>query len=264
MFHQKVKYTLMLLLMLFALSGCNQRVITVNSGRTIPSSSQRVYPRPLPPIREEILIKKNPTLGERVTSHVPKKNPKKSPVTPHRPQASTPPSTQQQQGHGHDANLDGAIDRAEMNAQRHDTVMERMPFPVEEYARLRKRGYSTVLGTVYLENLNSGEKIMGEKVKIWLNPVTSYSNQWYEKDYLGGYKLTKIDRRIFNYMKLEYSKSDGKFSFSGVPKGEYYLVGSVKCTKACGLSDNRKNIRLVKRISVGSGVTHVDLMKNVP
>jgi len=248
MLSKNLKYTL-LTLMLLGVSGCNQRVITLNPETR--TSTPRVSHIPSQStVREEILINKNPNLGERISS-LPKKNTSSGSHAPVK--------------NGHDVNIDGEIDRADMESENRDNIpMQRMPFPVEEYARLKKRGYSTVTGTVYVENSNSGEKIVGKKVKLWLNPVTSYSNQWYEEDYLGGYKLSKIDKRIFNYMKLEYSKEDGSFRFSGVPRGDYYLVGSVKCTQECGLSDKNKKIRLVKRISVGSGVTNVDLTKNVP
>ena len=247
MFGKNLKYTLITLTLL-GISGCNQRTITLDPitrtsvPRVTPISSQ-------PVVREEILINKNPNLGDRIS--VPENNPSVGSVI--------------SDENGHDANIDGEIDRAEMeSATIHNTPMQRMAFPAGEYARIPKRGYSTVTGSIYVENSNSGEKIMGQKVKLWLNPVTSYSNQWYEQDYLGGYKLSKIDKRIFNYMKLEYSKPNGSFRFSGVPRGEYYLVGSVKCTEGCGFSDKSKKVRLVKRISVGSGVTRIDLMKNVP
>ena len=249
MFSTNFKYTL-ITLMLFGFLGCNQRTITLNPESTSRTSLPSIISPSQPAVvQEEILIHENPNLGDRIS--VPKKN----------PSVETTASAVK----GHDVNIDGEIDRAEMeSAVTHNTTMQRMPFPVAEYARIPKRGYSTVTGSIYVENSNSGEKIMGEKVKLWLNPVTSYSNQWYQQDYLGGYKLTKIDKRIFNYMKLEYSKADGTFRFSGVPRGDYYLVGSVKCTNGCGLSIKDKKIRLVKRVSVGSGVTHIDLIKNVP
>jgi len=247
MFSTNLKYTL-ITLMLFGVSGCNQRTITLNPG-TSTSLPRIISPSQPVVVQEEILIHKNPNLGDRIS--VPKNNPSVGTAT--------------SGGKGHDANIDSEIDRADMESEiTHNTPMQRMAFPVEEYSHIAKRGYSTVTGSIYVENSNSGEKIMGQKVKLWLNPVTSYSNQWYEQDYLGGYKLSKIDKRIFNYMKLEYSKADGSFRFSGVPRGDYYLVGSVNCTEACGLSTKSKKIRLVKRVSVGSGVTHIDLTKNVP
>jgi len=71
-------------------------------------------------------------------------------------------------------------------------VIERMDFPADEYRYIKKRGRSTVSGTIYLENSHTSFKVKGKKTKLWLNPVTSYSRQWYEESYLGGYKLSKI------------------------------------------------------------------------
>jgi len=152
---------------------------------------------------------------------------------------------------------------SEMNRPSSREVLERIPFPLEEYQQLKKRGSSTVSGTIYLENANTGEKIRGKKVKLWLNPVTSYSRQWYEEAYLGGYKLSKADKRLYNYLKFTYSDSSGKFDFFGVPRGAYYLTGTVSCANECGFNGT-KSIRLVEEISVGRGVTHVDLTKQVP
>ncbi len=141
--------------------------------------------------------------------------------------------------------------------------MQRMSFPVNEYRHVKKKGRSTVSGTIYLENSMTTEKIRGKKVKLWLNPVTSYSRQWYQESHLGGYKLSKTDKRLYNYLKFTYSNTSGTFNFFGVPRGEYYLTGTISCSESCGF-DKTRSIRLVKKVSVGKGVTRIDLMKNVP
>jgi hypothetical protein len=116
---------------------------------------------------------------------------------------------------------------------------------------------------VYLENSHSSLQVKGQKLKLWLNPVTSYSRQWYEESYLGGYKLSKTDKRLYNYLKFTYSDNSGKFNFFGVPNGDYYLTATMSCGQECGYGQ-KKSIRLVREISVGRGVTTVDLMKHVP
>jgi hypothetical protein len=208
-------------------------------------------PRAEPVIREEILLGRgssNSDLGQRVD--VPQNHPSiEVNATPVEANVTT---TQESQNENSEIAL----------PVRHE-VLERIPFPVEEYRQLRKRGSSTVSGTIYLENINTGEKIRGQKVKLWLNPVTSYSRQWYEEAYLGGYKLSKADKRLYNYLKFTYSDNAGKFDFFGVPTGEYYLTGTVSCASECGFNGTR-SIRLVEEISVGRGVTHVDLTKQVP
>ncbi len=85
--------------------------------------------------------------------------------------------------------------------------------------------------------------------RLYLNPITSYSEQWYEESYLGGYKMQEADPRLFNYLKFTASDKNGKFAFYGVPSGSYYLIGTVKCGEECGY-DSMKNIRIATKVSV--------------
>ena len=248
MFSKMVKFSL-LILMVFTVEGCHKRTILIQQNRdrgverpVVRNTSQRAV------IQEEVLLGRNgsnASLGSRVD--VPTNNPTLGTTI----------------GAG-DENLSdiNSSDSTE-STEIHTEVMERMPFPIDEYRSLPKRGRSTVSGVIYLENSHSSEKIVGSKLKMWLNPVTSYSRQWYEESYLGGYKLSKTDKRLYNYIKFDYSDSNGKFNFYGIASGSYYIVGTMRCAEECGFSEP-KSIRLVKEIYVGSGVTTVELMKNVP
>ena len=242
----KTKTTYVLLaISIWGLSGCtkNPRVITINGDRTT-----RPITRPVaivaptrPVVEEEILLgqgSSNSSLGNRVD--VPKNNPTLS-DTINLEENTTTQST----------------------VSTHSEVIERMDFPVEEYRHIKKRGRSTVSGTIYLENSQTSLKVEGKKIKLWLNPVTSYSRQWYEESHLGGYKLSKTDKRLYNYLKFTYSDGSGNFNFFGVPAGNYYLTGTITCADECGFNQT-KSIRLVKEVSVGRGVTTVNLMKYVP
>jgi len=238
-------------LAILGFTGCHKRTITVHPGE---SSTQRRVVVPVtqePQIQEEILLGrnsrtgKNPTLGRRVS--VPRNNPSIG---------------QSVSNNGETSGSEGETPTDD-TAPLEDKFMERMPFPVEEYSHVKKRGSSTVSGRIYLENSYNSEKVPGKKLKLWLNPVTSYSRQWYQESYLGGYKLSKTDSRLYNYLKFTYSNADGDYHFYGVPAGDYYLTGTMSCGEECGFSE-RKSVRLVKEISVGRGTTKVDLMKNVP
>jgi hypothetical protein len=247
MFHKNLKYAL-ISLTLIGVAGCNQRTILIHpQTRVVVPQAEPIVQQPV--IREEILINKNPNLGERID--VPKNN------------ASLGTAENRNGGHVY-TNVDSEMEReSSVPTEIKNTIIERMPFPVGEYNRLSKRGRSTVSGSIYLENSHNSQKVMGKKVKLYLNPVTSYSEQWYQESYLGGYKMSKTDKRIYNYLKFTMSNGSGKFNFFGVPRGDYYLVGTIKCAKECGFSKSTTT-RLVKKVSVGSGVTNVQLMKNVP
>ena len=140
------------------------------------------------------------------------------------------------------------------------TLVQRNAFPDSEYNSLAKIGKATVSGHIYINGSN-GSKVYGRQTRLYLNPVTSYSTQWYKKSYLGGAKMSKVDSRLFNYLKFTTSDSNGKFEFLNIPSGSYYLIGVVKCGKQCGYS-SIKSIRIAKKISVfGSNGIDVDLSK---
>jgi len=108
-------------------------------------------------------------------------------------------------------------------------LVQRIPFPEAEYKSLATTGSATVTGHIYL-NTSHG-KVYGKETRLYLNPVTSYSTQWYEKSYLGGAKMSKVDPRLFNYLKFTTSDS---------------------------------SIRITKRISVfGNDIKSVDLSKGL-
>jgi hypothetical protein len=135
-------------------------------------------------------------------------------------------------------------------------VIKRIAFPADEYARLKTTGNSTVKGTISVTY--NGQRLPGRQTRLYLNPVTSYSNQWYRESYLGGHKMGKSDPRLFNYLKFTASNGAGQFAFYGVAAGKYYVVGTVKCNECGG-----KNIRIARRVSVnGSNTVTVDLSKS--
>jgi len=227
------KYTI-LLITAVGFSACSTKPQTI----TITPNRHVIREPITAPIKEEILIKNNPNLGTRVT--VPRNRPT---VDIKRPTSST---------------------RAERGgSELNGEIMERMDFPADEYRQLKKNGRNTVSGKVYLQNSTNDKEIIKDKIKLLLNPVTSYSQQWYQQSYLGGYKLSPVDKRINSYLKVEYSKEDGTFSFYGIPRGSYYLIGQISCGTECGYSTT-KHIRLVKEITVGADLKGIELMKNVP
>jgi len=134
-------------------------------------------------------------------------------------------------------------------------VIRRIPFPADEYARLKTMGNGVVKGKIAVR-LN-GRTIPGRQTRLYLNPVTTYSNQWYRESYLGGHKMGKADPRLFNYLKFTASDDQGNFAFYGVPAGEYYVVGTVHCTECGG-----ENIRIARRVRVkNKGTVTVSLTK---
>jgi len=142
------------------------------------------------------------------------------------------------------------------------SAIPRIAFPKSEYSRLSKNGSGTVKGSIYVSDAY-GRRVYGKQTRLYLNPVTSYSKQWYSESYIGGYKMAKADKRLFNYLKFTASNTRGKFAFYGVPSGSYYVIGVVKCAKECGYA-TPTNIRIAKEVTVrGSNAVVVDLDKMI-
>ncbi|RRS31425.1 MAG: hypothetical protein P794_03985 [Epsilonproteobacteria bacterium (ex Lamellibrachia satsuma)] len=161
------------------------------------------------------------------------------------------------------SDLDENLTESEtMITEEDEQRMERIAFPVSEYYRLPRAGKGTIRGTIYVED-PYGKKIVGAGTRLYLNPVTSYSDQWYQESYLGGYKMQKADPRLFNYLRFTAANSNGKFAFYGVPSGSYYLIGTVKCGTECGY-DTQKSIRIATKVSVyGNKIVQKDLNRMV-
>ena len=141
-----------------------------------------------------------------------------------------------------------------------ENKMERIEFPASEYYRLARTGKGTVKGTIYVTDYYD-KRIVGASTRLYLNPITSYSEQWYQESYLGGFKMQAADPRLFNYLKFTASDKNGKFAFYGVPSGSYYLIGTVKCGEECGF-DGMKNIRIATKVSVrGNQIVEQDLTR---
>jgi len=162
------------------------------------------------------------------------------------------------------SDLDEGISEAELGMTEEVVVpkMKRIPFPISEYNRLARTGKGTVKGTIYV-NAPSGKKVLGAGTRLYLNPVTSYSNQWYNESYIAGNKMEKADSRLFNYLKFTAADASGVFAFYGVPSGSYYLIGTVECSTECGY-DTPKSIRIASRVSIsGNNIVSQDLSRFV-
>jgi hypothetical protein len=159
------------------------------------------------------------------------------------------------------SDLDENLTESEMlMTEEGDEKMARIEFPTSEYYSLPRTGRGTIKGTIYISD-SYGSRVLGSGTRLYLNPITSYSKQWYVESYLGGNRMQKADSRLFNYLKFTAADSNGKFAFYGVPNGSYYLIGTVKCGEQCGYA-SEKSIRIATRVSVqGNQVVNKDLTR---
>lgn len=96
-------------------------------------------------------------------------------------------------------------------------------FVESEYAPYDRHGTAKIVGQAFIRT-RRGEVKYGAGEWVVLNPVTSYSNEWFEVAVLQGEKMSPVDTRIGRYQQKVLADGEGRFKFSHVPAGRYYIV----------------------------------------
>jgi len=136
--------------------------------------------------------------------------------------------------------------------------VERIPFPGGEYDSLRESGTAVIRGQAFLKTRGGDVKTAaGEEVV--LNPVTSYSQQWYQVAYLNGRPLTGPDPRYLRYIRKTIADADGRFTFRNVAGGDYFIVARVVWEAPTGYGLVPQGGFVAKKVSVEDG-TELDVI----
>lgn len=96
-------------------------------------------------------------------------------------------------------------------------------FNEAEYAPFRKGGTGKITGQAFMRTKGGDVKYAaGQQVN--LNPVTTYSKEWFERAVLGGQTLAPADPRLGAEEKHTLADAEGRFEFNGLAAGDYYLT----------------------------------------
>jgi hypothetical protein len=130
----------------------------------------------------------------------------------------------------------------------------RIPFPQAEYAALPKTGTGVVRGQAFLKTRGGDVKTAAGSL-VWLNPATSYAEQWYEVGYLKDSPLEPVDPRVRQYNLETVADAEGRFEFRNVPPGDYFLATQVVWEAPTGYrgSPVPQGGLVAKRITVRDG-----------
>ena len=101
------------------------------------------------------------------------------------------------------------------------------PFIEEEYAPYAGEGNAVIEGAACFE-LKDGTTKCFENADIFINPVTTYSDEWYSRHWVGNERLAQADERAVKYNKMIKTGKDGKYKFDKLKPGSYY-VGFTYC-----------------------------------
>jgi len=99
----------------------------------------------------------------------------------------------------------------------------RATFVQAEYDSYAGKGSGSIAGQAFLKT-RAGDVKFGAAETVYLNPVTSYSTEWFERAVLAGEALEMPDERAAPYGRSCIADGSGHFRFEELPAGEYYLA----------------------------------------
>ena len=107
------------------------------------------------------------------------------------------------------------------------TVYERQAkFIEEEYAPYKNAGTARLCGQAYLR-LDADTQHVATGDRVLLAPVTSYTEEAYRVKVLEGRKLADPDPKAIQFEKHTKTDDDGRFCFTELSAGEYYVVADI-------------------------------------
>ena len=106
-------------------------------------------------------------------------------------------------------------------------VKRNVVFNEVEYEPYAKQGEAAITGKLCVKLTDGSDKCF-EGANVFINPVTSYSNEWYNRGWAGKENLERADERAFKFNKMTSTDKDGHFAFENLAPGSYY-VGAAIC-----------------------------------
>ena len=103
----------------------------------------------------------------------------------------------------------------------------RAAFDQAEYQKYAQPGTSTVFGVVSFvpyNNPSASYKTSDVIQKVYLVPATAHEDAAVTTGYRYNYNVALADPRRAAYLRSTVANADGRFSFTKVPAGDYYIV----------------------------------------
>jgi len=129
-----------------------------------------------------------------------------------------------------------------------------------EYAQYAYAGTGTISGQVVLRG-QDGQTQPAQGSQVSLNPVTSYSTEWWNRTVVGGLNLRSADEREQKYLRTAVTDAEGRFAFGDLPRGEYFVVAALNTAAAATGTSGPSNSLVGQRVHLTEG-GKVDLVLN--
>ena len=96
----------------------------------------------------------------------------------------------------------------------------------EEYAPYEATGTARICGQAYL-SVDGGNQHVASGDRVLLAPVTSYTDEAIKVKIVRGRKMVDPDPKAMKFEKHTKTDEEGRFCFTDLPGGEYYIVADI-------------------------------------
>lgn len=106
------------------------------------------------------------------------------------------------------------------------TYQRKQKLDLAEYANYLKGGTGVIEGQAFFRTAG-GEVRTAAGLPVWVNPVTSYSREWWENSVLPDRKISEADPQT-PLQKSDTADAQGNFRIEGLAPGKYYVVSVIR------------------------------------
>jgi len=106
-------------------------------------------------------------------------------------------------------------------------IPRQQTFRPSDFVCSQERGSASITGRAFVTMRDNSERI-GVQQKVELTPVTPYTSEAIGVEFTQSRSLSAADPRIDKYIRSTEADDQGRFSFRGLPPGEYYATSNVK------------------------------------
>ena len=106
------------------------------------------------------------------------------------------------------------------------TYERKAEFIHEEYAPYAEEGTARICGQAYL-SIEDGQQHVAVGDRVLLAPVTAYTEEAFKVKVLRGRNMVDPDPRAAKFEKHTKTDDEGRFCFTDLPSGDYYVVADI-------------------------------------
>lgn len=132
-------------------------------------------------------------------------------------------------------------------------------FDEAEYAPYKVDGTASIAGYAYLKD-ERGDRLPAKNLVVEARPITRYSKEWFDHAVLKDNVMRPADPREKRYLRETTADDRGRFRFTKLPAGRYYLATRITWI---GRQDKEVGGWAYVKIRVGAGesLEHVVLSR---